>query len=96
MPMNNALHMEAAMCLWEAFLEHQEQEPQLKAYRSAVGTVQTRHDLMEVVPACIAEWDAMTDDQRDPFIPYDWAWVPHFLLNRVDWTQPGSLKLRPR
>lgn len=105
-PMTPELLMEAAMCLWEAWMEaetgsaHHQTMNLYDAYRDEVGTVQLRHDLMRLVPAVHIGWSvystayvsAATD--MPCLDPFDWEFVPWFLENCVE-IDPRFLSLRP-
>ena len=80
--------MEAAMCLWEHVVENRGNEP-FSGPLDRHGTVAIRHDVMALADPCCREWNALSEDEKQAHIPYDWEWCPHFLRNRVDWDDNG-------
>lgn len=91
------LHMEAALCLWEAMLEDRDKLAQLNAEWDRWGTVEMRHCAIELAPSVCAVWDCMTVEEREACIPYDWEFVPLFLRCLI-WEDhrpvlPGSPRL---
>ncbi|MEY9719258.1 hypothetical protein ABIA22_001748 [Sinorhizobium fredii] len=104
------LHMEAALCLWEAMLDvnmrgwardpenldyQTRPEPltgnaaDLYAAWQRVGTVEMRHAAIHLADFMLKTWDAMTEDEREECIPYDWEFAPAFLAV-VEWHRDGS------
>ena len=77
------LQVEAALCLWEAALELKEQASAdgtlLTALFELHGTGVMRHAVMQLVPACCAAWDMLSDDEQEKAAPFDWEYVPGFL-----------------
>lgn len=89
------LHVEAALCLWEAALEMQARSSAtqgnpltgdevvphvaLDALFADHGTNVMRHAIMQLAPACCAEWDLLDDQQQEALAPFDWEFVPDFL-----------------
>lgn len=78
--------VEAALCLWEEMVCHRD-DPLWKAYWDQQGTNHVRHDIIALAEPCDKEWNAMSEDEKEKWIPYDWEWCPHFLRNRVEWNQ---------
>lgn len=104
------LHMEAALCLWEAMLDINmrgwERDPEndhrntsleplianhASLYRTwvNVGTVEMRHMAVHLADFLLQTWDALTEDEQQDLIPYDWEFVPAFLA-QIEWDDGGS------
>lgn len=83
--------VEAAMCMWEELVLHRD-DTLWKGYWDAVGTSQLRHDTIALAEHCDRAWKALSEDERENWIPYDWEWCPHFLRTMVEW----DAKLGPR
>lgn len=73
-PMTDTLRMEAAMCLWEAVIEHE-------LFELGQGTVARRHAVMALADPLHLGWTLVNKDQMAPF---DWEYTPWFLENCVD------------
>lgn len=82
-----------ACAIWEAMLEAQsdkkpENQPewqiQLRAAWSAQGTVTMRGLAVELAAPIDRIWNALSEDERESLIPFDWEFVP-FIIQFVDW-----------
>jgi len=103
-PMIPETQMEAAMCLWEAWMAAETGNVRAQtlydAHRDGVGTVQLRHNLMALVPAVHIGWAVYEVGYESPanaiscLFPFDWEFVPWFLENCVE-IDPRFLSLRP-
>lgn len=82
------LHMEAALCLWEAMLESRDKLADLDEAWNRRGTVEMRHCAIQLAPAVGAVWDSMTEEEQEACIPYDWEFVPLF-LRCLTWEDHG-------
>lgn len=89
-PPTDHLRMEAAMVLWETFIDIEGAEPlngpaAFNAHRDRVGTVQTRHDLMALVDPLSVGWHVHELAAGDEVMtPFDWGFTPWFLHNCVE------------
>lgn len=77
------IDMEAAMCLWEAMLDLREKDDTVNAAFEAHGSVALRHSVMTLVDDCQKEWEALSEEERVHFLPYDWEWCPKFLAKNL-------------
>ena len=77
------LQMEAALCIWECFIDMRRAEDKRNAaFDSAwdqFGTVHMRHMSYTLAPLACDVWDIMTEEQRERLIPYDWTFIPEFV-----------------
>lgn len=98
-PMTDELLMEAAMCLWEAFIELEGSEQHggpLGPYRDKIGTVAVRHDLMNLVEPLHIGWRIHELAAGDAVAcPFDWEFTPWFLENCVEFHAEGYAVLNP-
>ncbi len=81
-------YAEAAMCLWEAFLEAEavysphnrtaHAYPHLHAMRQSHGTVTVRLDIRDEAEQCHRDWEkAVAEEGYDDC--FDWEWCPEWL-----------------
>lgn len=91
-PMTDELRSEAAMCLWEAFLENVTVGSWLAAHRHLVGTVELRIQLAGLLNAMHIGWHVCQSAEEETLSPFDWSFVPWFLLNIVE-SENGLLTL---
>lgn len=98
------LHMEAALCIWEAMIEmrpnthHRDFDraacPQWKLDMDRMwhdyGTVSMREEAIRLAPIACECFDLIGHDRAEELdlIPYDWEFIPAFVA-RVDWTGRG-------
>lgn len=77
----NIEKFEAALCLWEAFLESPESYPELFALREQVGVASLRLEFAkeEILEACHKGWEAVSNGGLDYGEPFDWEFCPRFL-----------------
>ncbi|WP_085025257.1 hypothetical protein [Ensifer aridi] len=54
-----------------------------------VGTVEMRHAAINLADLMLKTWDAMTEDEREECIPYDWEFAPAFLAV-IEWDHQGT------
>lgn len=88
------LLLEAAQCLWEAYLDREGQMPSLDAYRERFGTVELRFALRDeaILGACsLGITTARNHGYHDC---YDWEFCPWFLANCVR-VGGAKITLRP-
>jgi hypothetical protein len=67
--------MEAAMCLWEAFLAN----PKYEQYRKVNGTANARLDVMALAKDCHLAWEVSGETGA-----FDWDFVPEWLEENFD------------
>jgi hypothetical protein len=85
-PMSDPLKMEAAMCLWEAFLDlaggpHATVLP-FSGYLARHGSIVARHDLMELVEPVHVGWHLHCRRSRSSFPgSFDGDFAPWFLTH---------------
>jgi len=72
-----------AMCLWEAVLESKE-EPQIKAAFENLGTVGMRFYVAQWVEPANKAWEALSEEEKESSIPFDWEFVPDWIAKHVD------------
>lgn len=81
-----------ACAIWEAMLEAQsdkkpENQPewqiQLRAAWSAQGTVTMRGLAVELAQPIDRIWNALSEDEQESLIPFDWEFVP-WVISLVD------------
>lgn len=81
--------VETALCLWEAVIEidrgGQPAAP-WAAYWEANGTAAFRSKMIDLAPACDADFDLLSGAYG---MSFDWDFVPRWLLDRVDWSGPN-------
>lgn len=93
-PYSYSLLAEAACCMWEAVSEWRYMalsKPQTSLAINSIlerldhiGIVAMRHDCIDLAETCCLAWDALSEDEQQSLIPYDWEFCPTFLLC-VDW-----------
>lgn len=86
--------VEAAACLWEAFLEHTGTEGSLGQAMEATlthwGTSQLRITITGFAAACDSRFYAKKNaGEFDE--PFDWEWCPHFLRDHLTWDEDGKI-----
>lgn len=81
---HTTLAVEAALCLWEAMLETRDDDKELQAAFDALGTFHMRHTAIALAPVVLGVWDALSETEREAFVPYDWEFVPA-VLGLVNW-----------
>lgn len=85
----NLTNMETAMCLWEAVMEARNKpltdplRQQVDSFIEPLGTAEARLAVIDWVPACEAEWDAMDEDEREAALPYDWGHCSDFVARKL-------------
>ncbi|MDX0270885.1 hypothetical protein GOC13_24365 [Sinorhizobium meliloti] len=67
-----------------------------EAWRN-VGTVEMRHTAINLADFMLKTWDALTEDEQEELVPYDWEFAPAFLAV-IEWDSQGSAThpLEPR
>jgi hypothetical protein len=106
-PMSEHLLMEAAMVLWEAFLDAEAAEVltsdshPLNDVRDRVGTITTRQSLMPLIYPLHIGWHVYEvairpSPERSDLVPFDLRFTPWFLRNCcvVDPDAPAVITLR--
>ena len=97
-PLTDPLRMEAAMVIWEAALEQDGcPDGDLAALRDAVGAVQSRHLMMDLVTPLHIGWHVHERAAgADTLCPFDWEFTPWFLADCVEIDpELGAVSLRP-
>lgn len=81
---------ETAACLWEAAQNVINNKDAYHSYGTRMaqgldtyGTAGFRCEVIALAPACVAEWNRLTDAEQDANAPYDWDFVPAFLERHV-------------
>jgi hypothetical protein len=92
------LQVEAALCIWEKFLDDYnglgvEEAPPFAEYWREHGTVHMRHLSIALAGYCLAVHDALADDVVDGR-PYDWEIIPA-ILDTIDWNIGPDIRLPP-
>lgn len=82
-----ALEAEAALCIWECFLEERQTLPGLDEHWNAVGTCAMRQHALSLAAFVEAAYDAVDSLEWDGY-SYDWEVVPA-ILGRLTWTAEG-------
>lgn len=70
--------LEAAACLWEAFLETPEEFPNLCEIQEKDGTAFCRLFVVGLAEQCSTDWEKETAF----FDCFDWDFVPHWLKEK--------------
>jgi hypothetical protein len=85
-PEYTELQLEAAQCIWEHVTENRDREDLSPAF-DRLGTPKIRHWLRnnEILSACEKGWSQLSEDEKEAFCPYDWAYVPFFVDNCLNW-----------
>jgi hypothetical protein len=86
------LRTEAALCVWEEIAATP--NGPWEAYREAHGTPALRHLVMALAPKLLAHWDALTEQEREEQIPYDWEYCARWPRLALDWDEHGA-EVRP-
>lgn len=77
------LQMEAALCVWEAMIDRRREDADgstdLDRTWSKFGAVHMRHVSIALAQMACQVWDALSEDQRETLIPYDWEFMPRFV-----------------
>jgi hypothetical protein len=47
--------------------------------------------VLDWAPDVHAAWEALTDEERDDQGPFDWEFVPAWITERTDWSDPQYL-----
>ena len=71
---------EAAVCLWEACLEHNYTHYEI--FREIHGASETRQRVIGFADQCHQAWELAYPDHFDA--PFDWEWCPMFMIYCVD------------
>ena len=71
---------EAAVCLWEACLEHNYKH--YAEFRKKFGAPETRARVISFAEQCHQAWEIAHPDDFDA--PFDWEWCPAFMVYCVD------------
>lgn len=80
--------LEAAMAMWEEVISNRDQEPYQRSFQK-LGSTQLRYQIGQLAADCCQEWEALSRDEQDRRVPFDWEWCPYFLTERVTWTLTG-------
>lgn len=89
------LEMEAAMCVWECLndwtLDDNSKDDEWIALRESVGSVELRHQCIELAQWCLQVYDICTSDNPDRFegFAYDWEVIPSILRHARDKDGPA-------
>jgi hypothetical protein len=82
------LQAEAVACMWEEVACNRD-DALWAPYLEHNGTPALRHAVIGLTEPLLAAWDALTEDERESLIPYDWEFVPTFLRQCVEWDANG-------
>jgi hypothetical protein len=82
--------MDAAMCLWEAVLEH---EDIWQASRDALGIDEVRRFAAHIARTCLNGWGIAHADGDGFDDPFDWEFCPWFVRNCVADDDRGGLSI---
>lgn len=90
----SSLQIEAAQCIWEHILENRKH---FDPFFKELGSAEFRDRLRDpqILDACCAGWDSLTQDEQEDFAAYDWEYVPWFVDNCLQWDDPKSVMLKP-
>ena len=103
-PETNALEsaLETAACLWEAVLtlrDHPATDPDAIALAlairetcNAVGTADLRLTVVGWTSAVEAAWSTVADSYD---LCFDWDFVPGWISDHIDWSDPAHPTIRP-
>jgi hypothetical protein len=94
---------ETAACLWEAVLNLRDNpgtDPEsltlamsIRSAFEAVGTAQMRLTVVGWTNTVEAAWAAVQDSYD---LCFDWDFVPEWIIDHIDWSEPGNPAIRPR
>lgn len=94
--------LETAACLWEAVLtlrDHPATDPDAIALAlairetcNAVGTADLRLTVVGWTSAVEAAWSAIADGYD---LCFDWDFVPGWIIDHIDWSDPAHPTIRP-
>lgn len=86
--------VDAAMCLWEAYLDNID-DPLWKKWRERWGTATLRGLVLDWGQPCSDDWDALQEVDEDAWDwPFDWEFCPAWLRACVDWDNPAQPSMR--
>ena len=95
--------LETAACLWEAVLDlrdHPRTDPDaiglalmIRKACDAIGTASLRMTVIGWTEAVEAAWRVVEDDYPRCF---DWDFVPGWVIDHIDWTNPMAPAVRMR
>ena len=89
----NELQVESAQCIWECVIENHNSARRIPGAKSLfadafddLGTVEIRWRLRQpdVLDACGEGWELLDEDTKERLAPYDWKYVPAFVLACLD------------
>jgi hypothetical protein len=81
---------EAAACLWEAALELERRDPvpdggdRVHALRTVHGAASLRFAVCELAADCLADFEALSEDEREREDAFDWDYCPAWLARNLD------------
>lgn len=94
--------LETAACLWEAVLtlrDHPATDPDAIALAlairetcNAVGTADLRLTVVSWTNAVEAAWSTVADSYD---LCFDWDFVPGWIIDHIDWSDPAHPTIRP-
>ncbi len=61
------------------------------AWKNA-GTTEMRHAAIFLADFMLQTWDALTEDEQEALIPYDWEYAPSFLA-QIGWGGQGQITI---
>lgn len=73
------LRAEAVACLWENMIEERDDMPILSERFYREGTAAMRHWAIDKADTVLDLYDALSGDERDELMPYDWEFVPRVM-----------------
>ncbi|WP_454883972.1 hypothetical protein [Sphingomonas oryzagri] len=77
-----------AMCLWEAVLEMKDNKQEVLSCFENIGTAGMRFYVAQWVRPVDDAWDALSQDEKDASVPFDWEFVPNWIAKHVSWENP--------
>jgi hypothetical protein len=77
-----------AMCVWEELLEQKDARQEVLACFEAIGTNGVRYYAALWCEKVDTAWNTLTPDEQEASVPFDWEFVPAWLKENVDWSNP--------
>lgn len=84
-PTYTALEAEAALCAWEAMLEHRGSLGDLSTVWDVAGSVAMRHYALSIGRAAAALWATLPAPRKQALMPFDWGFVDSIVYG-LDWS----------
>lgn len=77
---------DAAMCLWEALLSFNSAGEPWEAMLEEYGTATVRSHVLSLAKFCEADWNTLSDSERDEWGCFDWNYCPEWLFKNWERT----------